>query len=41
MTHYGAAFIPLLATGLLVCLITAMALGSRRNNDRITQGAAG
>ena len=40
MTHYGVAFIPLLATGLLVCTITAMALGSRRNNDLITQGAA-
>jgi cellulose synthase (UDP-forming) len=40
MTHYGVVFIPLLATGLLVCTITAMALGSRRNNDLITQGAA-
>jgi cellulose synthase (UDP-forming) len=40
MTHYGAAFLPLLATGLLVFAITVMALGSRRNNDRITQGAA-
>jgi cellulose synthase (UDP-forming) len=41
MTRYGAAFVPLLATGLLVFAITVMALGSRRNNDRITQGAAG
>ena len=40
MTHYGAAFVPLLATGLLVFAITVMALGSRRNNARITQGAA-
>jgi len=37
--HYGAAFIPLLATGLVACLLTGMALGSRRNHVRITKGA--
>jgi len=40
ITHYGAAFVPLLATGLLAFLITGMAHGSRRNHARITNGAA-
>jgi cellulose synthase (UDP-forming) len=35
MTRYGAAFAPLLGTGLLVCLITGMALASRRNHARV------
>jgi cellulose synthase (UDP-forming) len=36
MTRTGAAFVPLLATGLLACAITGMALGARRNHARIT-----
>jgi cellulose synthase (UDP-forming) len=32
LMHYGMAFIPLLATGLLACTITGIALGSRRNH---------
>lgn len=39
MTVFGLAFIPLLATGLLACTITGMALGARRNHVRIV-GAA-
>jgi cellulose synthase (UDP-forming) len=35
MAHYGVAFIPLLLTGLVFCVITGMALGSRRNHARI------
>jgi cellulose synthase (UDP-forming) len=38
--RYGTAFIPLLATGLVACAITGMALASRRNHARITEGAA-
>ena len=38
ITRYGAAFVPLLATGLLALLITGMALASRRNHDRVVNG---
>lgn len=38
MTRFGPAFIPLLATGLLTCAITWMALGARRNHARIIGG---
>jgi cellulose synthase (UDP-forming) len=38
--HLGAAFAPLLATGLFACLITGMALGSRRNHARVTGGVS-
>ena len=38
MTRFGPAFIPLLATGLLTCAITWMALGARRNHARIDRG---
>ncbi len=40
MIHFGAAFVPLLATGLFACVITGMALGARRNHARITGGAS-
>jgi cellulose synthase (UDP-forming) len=33
--HLGLAFFPLLATGLLACSITCMALGARRNHARV------
>ena len=39
MTRHGAAFIPLLATGLVACFLTGMALASRRNHARVTNGA--
>ena len=39
MTRYGPAFIPLLATGLLALLITAMALAAGRNHVRVVDGA--
>jgi len=39
MTYYGAAFVPLLATGVLAFFITGMALGSRHNHARIIGGA--
>jgi cellulose synthase/poly-beta-1,6-N-acetylglucosamine synthase-like glycosyltransferase len=39
MTHFGLAFTPLLASGLLACAITSMALGARRNHARIIRGA--
>lgn len=35
MHHYGVAFVPLLATGLLACTITGMALYARRNHARV------
>ena len=38
MTRYGASIVPLLATGLLACLFTGMALGSRRNHARVVNG---
>ncbi len=37
MASDGVAFVPLLATGLLVCVITGMALGSRINHARIAK----
>jgi cellulose synthase (UDP-forming) len=37
IAHYGVAFVPLLATGLLVCVITGMALSSRINHARIAK----
>jgi cellulose synthase (UDP-forming) len=37
LARYGVAFVPLFATGLLVCAITGMALGSRRNHARIAK----
>jgi cellulose synthase (UDP-forming) len=40
LAHFGPVFIPLLATGLFACAITAMALGARRNYARITEGSA-
>jgi hypothetical protein len=40
MTRYGAAITPLLATGLLACLFTGMALGSRRNHARVVNGVS-
>jgi cellulose synthase (UDP-forming) len=40
IAHYGAVFLPLLATGLLACTITGMALGSRRNHARVMRGAS-
>jgi hypothetical protein len=40
MTRYGAAFAPLLATGLLALLITGMALASRRNHVRVVNGVS-
>jgi cellulose synthase (UDP-forming) len=39
ISRHGTVFIPLFATGLLACLITGMALASRRNHARITEGA--
>jgi cellulose synthase (UDP-forming) len=36
----GAAFVPLLATGLVAFAITGMALGARRNHARIIGGAS-
>ena len=35
MTQFGVAFAPILATGLLACAITWMALAARRNHARI------
>jgi cellulose synthase (UDP-forming) len=35
----GAAFIPLVGTGLLACWVTAMALAARRNHARVSAGA--
>jgi cellulose synthase (UDP-forming) len=35
----GAEFLPLLATGLIACVITGMALGARRNHAKIVAGA--
>jgi cellulose synthase (UDP-forming) len=40
LTRYGVAFVPLLATGLLAFLITAMALASRRNHARVVNGVS-
>jgi cellulose synthase (UDP-forming) len=40
MTRFGPSFIPLLASGLLACAITGMALGARRNHGRIVGGAS-
>jgi cellulose synthase (UDP-forming) len=40
MARYGVAFVPLLAVGLLALSVTTMALASRRNHDRIINGAA-
>lgn len=40
MARFGPVFVPLLATGLLACAITWMALGARRNYARITEGRA-
>ena len=40
MTRFGPSFIPLLASGLLACAITAMALGARRNHVRVIGGAS-
>jgi cellulose synthase (UDP-forming) len=39
LVHDGAAFIPLLATGLLVLLITCMALAAPHNHAKIVEGA--
>jgi cellulose synthase/poly-beta-1,6-N-acetylglucosamine synthase-like glycosyltransferase len=39
MIRFGPVFGPLLASGLLACLITWMALGSRRNHARVIGGA--
>jgi len=39
VTRYGTVFIPLLATGFLACVITAMALASRRNHASIVEAA--
>jgi cellulose synthase (UDP-forming) len=40
MIQFGPVFIPLLATGLLACVITWMALGARRNHARIIGGSS-
>ena len=40
MTQFGPSFIPLLASGLLACAITGMALGARRNHVRVIGGAS-
>jgi cellulose synthase (UDP-forming) len=37
MTHFGLAFVPLLATGLGACVVTGMALGARRNHSRVVE----
>lgn len=34
ISHYGVSFVPLLATGLLACVITCMALGAPRNHAK-------
>ncbi len=39
LSRYGLSFLPLLATGLVACLITSMALTARRNHLRIVRGA--
>jgi hypothetical protein len=36
--RFGPAFVPLLATGLLACAISCMALGARRNHARTIAG---
>ena len=38
--HYGAVFVPLLTSGLFACVITAMALGARRNHASFIGGAS-
>jgi cellulose synthase (UDP-forming) len=40
MSQFGPVFIPLLATGLFACVITAMALGARRNHARVVGGSS-
>jgi cellulose synthase (UDP-forming) len=40
MTQFGLVFIPLLATGLLACAITWMALAARRNHARVIGGSS-
>jgi cellulose synthase (UDP-forming) len=38
ITRFGPVFVPLLATGLLACAISCLALGARRNHARIIGG---
>lgn len=38
-TRYGSSFVPLVASGLLACAITWMAIGARRNHARAIGGA--
>jgi hypothetical protein len=38
ITRFGPVFVPLLATGLLACAISCLALGARRNHTRIIGG---
>jgi cellulose synthase (UDP-forming) len=40
LSQYGAAFLPLLGTGLLAIFITGMALASRRNHARVVNGVS-